>query len=44
MVRPEDLSRTIFTLLGIDPDVKLASGNRPVRLVDGGRVLEEILA
>lgn len=44
LVRPEDLSRTVFTLLGIDPDAELAAGNRPVRLVKGGRLLEEILA
>jgi len=44
VVRPEDLSRTVFTLLGIDPDAVLTAGNRPVRLVKGGRVVEEILA
>ncbi len=44
-VGPEDLGRTLFTLLGIDPDhVLLAGGNRPIRLVNGGRLLEEILA
>lgn len=43
-VRPEDLSRTVFTLLGIDPDAELAAGNRPIRLVKGGRLIEGILA
>jgi hypothetical protein len=43
-VRPEDLARTVFTLLGIDPDTVLHSGNRPVRLVKGGRFLEGLLA
>jgi len=44
MVRPEDLARTVFTLLGVDPDTELADGTRPIRLVKGGRVLTEILA
>jgi hypothetical protein len=44
-VGPEDLGRTLFTLLGIDPDrALLAGGNRPIRLVNGGRLLSEILA
>lgn len=43
-VRPEDLARTVFTLLGIDPDTELMAGTRPVRLVKGGRVLTELLA
>ncbi len=43
-VRPEDLARTVFTLLGIDPDTVLPAGNRPVRLVKGGRFLEGLLA
>jgi hypothetical protein len=42
---PEDLARTVFTLLGIDPDkVLIAPGNRPIRLVNGGRLVKEILA
>ena len=44
VVRPEDVSRTVFSLLGIDPDAVLTAGNRPVRLVKGGRLIEEILA
>ena len=44
-VGPEDLARTIFTLIGIDPDKDLlAGGNRPLRLVRGGRVLHDVLA
>ncbi|MFT5464066.1 MAG: hypothetical protein ACI8QS_002958, partial [Planctomycetota bacterium] len=44
-VGPADLGRTIFTLLGVDPDKTLMSpGDRPVRIVYGGRVIKEILA
>lgn len=44
-VGPADLGRTVYTLLGIDPDKALLSpGDRPVRIVDGGRVIQEILA
>lgn len=44
-VGPEDLARTVFTLLGVDPDKDLlAGGNRPLRLVKGGRVLADVLA
>ena len=44
-VGPEDLARTALTLLGIDPDrTLLAGGNRPLRLVSGGRVLRDVLA
>jgi uncharacterized protein DUF1501 len=44
-VGPEDLGRTVFTLLGVDPDkALLAPGNRPVRIIRGGRVLSELLA
>ena len=43
-VGPEDLARTVFTLIGIGPDKSLiAGGNRPLRLVKGGRVLHDIL-
>lgn len=42
---PEDLARTVFTLLGVDPEKRLlAPGNRPVAIVKGGRIVPEILA
>jgi len=42
---PEDLARTVFSLLGVDPEKRLiAPGNRPVAIVKGGRVVNEILA
>ena len=44
-ISPEDLARTTFSLMGLDPDKRLvAPGDRPVRLVAGGRVVEELLA
>ena len=43
-VHPEDLARTVFTLMGIDPDTELVAGNRPVRLVKGGKLLTGLLA
>jgi len=44
-VRPADVSATVFTLLGIDPEKKLLSpGDRPIDLVRDGRVLHEVLA
>ena len=43
-VSPEDLARTVFTLIGVDPDLELlAGGNRPLRIVRGGRVLRGVL-
>ena len=40
---PEDLAATILSSLGIDPEMRIADHQgRPVPLVDGGRVLEEI--
>lgn len=42
---PEDLAATIFDRLGIDPELRIAdSQGRPVPLVEGGRVLHEIIA
>jgi uncharacterized protein (DUF1501 family) len=42
---PEDLAATIFASLGIDPELRIADQqNRPVPLVDGGRVIHEIFA
>ena len=44
-VTPEDMARTIFTLLGVDPDrVLIGPGDRPVSVVKGGRLLDGILA
>jgi len=42
-VTPEDLARTVFTLIGIDPEKRLVSGTRPIALVNGGRVLRDVL-
>ena len=42
---PEDLAATIFDRLGIDPELRIHDQqNRPVPLVDGGRVIHEILS
>ncbi len=44
-VHPADLTATVFTQLGIDPEKKLlAPGDRPIDLVREGRVLREVLA
>lgn len=44
-VTPEDLAATIYHQLGIDRDKRLiAPGNRPVKIVDGGKVCQELLA
>jgi uncharacterized protein (DUF1501 family) len=41
----EDLSATLYHLLGIDHEKRLMSpGNRPIDIVRGGRVVQEILA
>ena len=44
-VSPEDFARTLYTLLGVDPDqtFKTADG-RPIKLVDGGRFMRELIA
>ncbi|MDA1266392.1 MAG: DUF1501 domain-containing protein, partial [Planctomycetota bacterium] len=43
-VTPEDMARTVYTLIGINPDKELLSGgNRPLRLVKGGRILRDLL-
>lgn len=40
----EDLAQTVYNQLGITGDKELmAPGNRPIEIVDGGRVLDEIL-
>ena len=40
-----DLATTIYHQIGIDPDARLMSpGNRPVEIVDGGDVIDSLLA
>jgi uncharacterized protein (DUF1501 family) len=42
---PDDLAATLFTLLGIDPHLELASPTgRPIQLFREGRVVEKLLA
>jgi hypothetical protein len=41
----EDLSATVYTLMGIDPDKRLmAPGGRPIDIVRGGHVVQDLLA
>jgi uncharacterized protein (DUF1501 family) len=41
----EDLAQTVYNQLGITGDKELMSpGDRPIEIVDGGRVLDDILA
>jgi hypothetical protein len=41
---PEDLAATIYHLLGIDPDLRLPDPQgRPTPMIDGGRVLHEVI-
>jgi uncharacterized protein (DUF1501 family) len=43
-VSPQDLAATMFHQLGIVPDKRLyAPGNRPVRIVDGGKLLTPLI-
>ncbi|YCM44826.1 DUF1501 domain-containing protein [Verrucomicrobiaceae bacterium 227] len=40
----EDLAKTVYNQLGITADKELMSpGDRPIEIVDGGRILDEIL-
>jgi hypothetical protein len=42
---PEDLATTVYHLLGIVADKELmAPGNRPIEIVDGGKVVKDLLA
>jgi hypothetical protein len=42
-VTPNDLARTIYTLLGVDPDHELQTADgRPVRINQGGEVIREL--
>jgi uncharacterized protein (DUF1501 family) len=44
-VTPAELARTIFTLLGVDPDREFHTADgRPVRVSPGGEVIAECLA
>ena len=44
-VGPEDLATTVYNQLGINADKELmAPGGRPIEIVDGGKVIKELLA
>jgi hypothetical protein len=44
-VTPADLARTIYTLLGVDPDRELHTADgRPVQINQGGKVVRELIA
>ncbi len=44
-VSPEDLATTVYNQLGIVADKELmAPGDRPIEIVDGGKVISDILA
>ena len=44
-VSPADLMTTVYHQLGIDADKELmAPGNRPIEIVKGGRVMNELIA
>ncbi|GAC1473974.1 MAG: DUF1501 domain-containing protein [Isosphaeraceae bacterium] len=44
-IGPEDLATTVYNQLGIVADKELmAPGNRPIEIVDGGKVRKELLA
>lgn len=44
-VGPEDLAKTMYRLIGINGDKRImADGGRPIDIVNGGRVLTEIIA
>lgn len=44
-VTPEDLAKTVYSQLGIDATKRLmAPGDRPIDIVHGGRVVQEILS
>jgi hypothetical protein len=43
-VTPADLARTIYTLLGVDPDRELrTSDGRPVQINQGGKLIRELV-
>jgi len=44
-VGPEDLAKTMYRLLGINGDKRIvAEGVRPIDIVHGGRIMDELLA
>jgi hypothetical protein len=44
-VGPEDLATTIYHQLGIVADKELMSpGDRPIEIVDGGKIIKGLLA
>jgi hypothetical protein len=44
-VSPEDFATTVYHLLGIVADKELmAPGDRPIEIVDGGKVIQDIIA
>ena len=44
-IGPEDLATTVYNQLGIVADKELmAPGDRPIEIVDGGKVMQEVLA
>jgi uncharacterized protein (DUF1501 family) len=43
-VSPEDLARTMYRLLGINSQKRLVlEGVRPIDIVNGGRIIEELI-
>jgi uncharacterized protein (DUF1501 family) len=44
-VSPEDLATTVYRQLGIVADKELmAPGDRPIEIVDGGKIIDKIIA
>ena len=44
-VGPEDLAKTMYRLIGINGEKRIvADGTRPIDIVNGGRILEEVIA
>jgi uncharacterized protein (DUF1501 family) len=44
-IGPEDLATTLYHQLGIVAEKELmAPGNRPIEIVDGGKIVKELLA
>ncbi len=44
-VSPQDFARTLYTLVGVNPDLTFQTPDgRPIKLVDGGRFLRQLVA